>query len=91
MALYPRALQISRASIMGLLPICASCKKIRNDSGYWSELESYILERTDASFTHGLYPICTKKLYPDLLDSVESEDKAVQDSEADSDKSSKGR
>jgi len=52
--------------LSGLLPICASCKKIRDDHGYWSSVESYIAERTDAKFTHGVCPECRQKLYPDL-------------------------
>jgi hypothetical protein len=48
----------------GLLPICASCKKIRDDKGYWSEVETYIHEHTEADFSHGICPDCAKKLYP---------------------------
>jgi PAS domain S-box-containing protein len=50
----------------GLLPICASCKKIRDDSGYWQQVESYIQKHTDATFTHGVCPDCFSKLYPDI-------------------------
>jgi len=50
----------------GLLPICASCKKIRNDSGYWEQIETYITERSDAVFSHGICPECMKRLYPNL-------------------------
>lgn len=49
-----------------LLPICASCKKIRDDQGYWNEVEIYIEQHTDARFSHGICPECAKKLYPDL-------------------------
>ena len=49
-----------------MLPICASCKKIRNDTGYWSEVESYISEHTDVVFTSGLCPECEGKMYEDL-------------------------
>lgn len=52
--------------LSGLLPICAGCKKIRDDRGYWSQVESYIAERSEARFTHGLCPVCTKKFFPDL-------------------------
>lgn len=45
----------------GLLPICASCKKIRDDEGYWSQVEQYIAKHTDAKFTHGICPECGKK------------------------------
>ena len=48
-----------------LLPICSACKKIRDDSGYWNQLESYLLEHTDIEFSHGICPDCAKQLYPD--------------------------
>jgi hypothetical protein len=51
--------------LSGLLPICASCKKIRDDRGYWQKVESYIADHTNAAFTHGLCPDCLEKLYPD--------------------------
>jgi PAS domain S-box-containing protein len=57
-------------SLSGLLPICASCKKIRDDQGYWSQVESYIQKHSDATFTHGICPDCIKKLYPDLAEGV---------------------
>jgi PAS domain S-box-containing protein len=50
----------------GLLPMCASCKKIRNDEGYWQEVEVYIHEHSDADFTHGICPACSRKLYPGI-------------------------
>ena len=52
-------------TLKGLLPICASCKKIRNDKGYWDQIESYISKHSDASFTHGICPDCAKKLFPE--------------------------
>jgi len=52
--------------LSGLLPICSSCKKIRDDKGYWNQLESYIQEHSEAEFSHGICPECSKKLYPDL-------------------------
>lgn len=55
-------------TLKGLLPICTSCKKIRNDTGYWERIEVYIRDRSDAEFTHSICPECTKKLYPDLYD-----------------------
>ncbi|HJX31286.1 MAG TPA: PAS domain-containing protein [Thermodesulfobacteriota bacterium] len=54
-------------TLSGLLPICASCKKIRDDSGYWKQIEAYIREHSDATFTHGICPECVKKLYPDFV------------------------
>jgi PAS domain-containing protein len=57
--------QVKRLS--GLLPICASCKQIRNDKGYWQQIESYISEHSEAEFSHGLCPECAKKLYPEFF------------------------
>ncbi|MDA8162854.1 MAG: PAS domain-containing protein [Desulfobacteraceae bacterium] len=48
----------------GLLPICMYCKKIRDDKGYWNQIEAYISEHTEAEFSHGLCPECRKKYYP---------------------------
>lgn len=50
----------------GLLPICANCKKIRDDNGYWSQIEIYIRDHSEAEFSHGICPECAKKLYPDF-------------------------
>lgn len=52
-------------SLSGLLPICASCKKIRDDKGYWSQVESYVQAHSEATFTHGICPDCMKRLYPE--------------------------
>lgn len=57
-------------TLSGLLPICASCKKIRDDQGYWQEVEQYLAEHSDAVFSHGLCPDCVRKLYPDLADEI---------------------
>ncbi len=54
--------------LSGLLPICASCKRIRDDQGYWNQIEVYISEHSDADFSHGLCPECVAKLYPDIDD-----------------------
>lgn len=54
-------------TLSGLLPICASCKKIRDDEGYWYQVEEYIEKYSDAEFSHGLCPDCIKKLYPDMF------------------------
>jgi PAS domain S-box-containing protein len=56
-------------TLSGLLPICSVCKKIRDDKGYWQQVENYIQNYTDAKFTHGVCPDCFPKLYPDF-DSV---------------------
>jgi hypothetical protein len=50
--------------LQGFLPICASCKKIRDDEGYWQELETYVEKHSEAEFSHGLCQGCIKKLYP---------------------------
>lgn len=55
-------------ALSGLLPICASCKKIRDDKGYWNQIEAYIRDHSEAEFSHGMCPECLKKLYPDLVD-----------------------
>lgn len=52
--------------LSGFLPICASCKKIRNDKGYWQQIEAYIGDHSEAQFSHGICPECAKKLYPDF-------------------------
>lgn len=52
--------------LRGLLPICSACKKIRDDKGYWSQIEQYIREHADVQFSHGICPDCRRKLYPDL-------------------------
>jgi AmiR/NasT family two-component response regulator len=54
-------------TLSGLLPICSSCKKIRDDEGYWNQLEAYIQEHSKAVFSHGLCPECAKKLYPEVF------------------------
>jgi PAS domain S-box-containing protein len=56
-------------TLQGLLPICASCKKIRSDEGYWEHIENYIQEHSEASFTHGICPACLENLYGDQLHS----------------------
>lgn len=54
--------------LSGFLPICASCKKIRDDQGYWRQVEEYIREHSEAEFSHSICPECSKKLYPDFFD-----------------------
>ncbi len=56
--------------LSGLLPICASCKKIRDDKGYWKQIETYITEHSEALFSHAICPECGKKLYPEYYDNV---------------------
>jgi PAS domain S-box-containing protein len=57
-------------TLRGLLPICAACKKIRDDRGYWTQIEQYIRAHSEAEFTHGICPECVKKLYPELSSSA---------------------
>jgi hypothetical protein len=52
-------------TLSGLLPICSSCKRIRNEKGVWEHVEMYIRDRSEADFTHGICPECAQKLYPD--------------------------
>ncbi len=52
--------------LSGILPICANCKKIRDDRGYWEQVEDYIVSHSEALFSHGLCPNCVDELYPDL-------------------------
>ncbi|MDI9570174.1 MAG: PAS domain S-box protein [Pseudomonadota bacterium] len=54
-------------TLSGMLPICASCKKIRNDEGYWEQIEVYIRDRSEAEFSHSLCPDCKRRLYPQLF------------------------
>jgi len=54
--------------LSGFLPICASCKKIRDDKGYWNLLEDYISNHSEAEFSHGICPDCIMKYYPDLVE-----------------------
>lgn len=54
-------------TLTGMLPICASCKKIRDDGGYWSTVELYVEQHSEATFTHGICPDCAHKLYPELF------------------------
>jgi DNA-binding response OmpR family regulator len=54
--------------LSGFLPICASCKKIRDDKGYWNQIEAYISKHSEAEFSHGICPDCAKKLYPELYE-----------------------
>jgi hypothetical protein len=57
----------------GLIPICASCKNVRDDKGYWNQIEQYLCEHSDSQVSHGICPACIKKLYPDVADEVLSE------------------
>jgi PAS domain S-box-containing protein len=56
--------------LSGFLPICASCKKIRNDQGYWTQIEAYIRDHSEAEFSHSICPECASKLYPEYYDAM---------------------
>ena len=60
--------------LSGIIPICASCKQIRDDKGYWSQVEAYIRDHSEAEFSHSICPICAKKLYPEGYEAVYGED-----------------
>ena len=53
-------------TLSGLLPICSHCKKIRDDKGYWNQIEDYLRDHSEANFSHGICPECAKKLYPEF-------------------------
>jgi len=61
-------------TLQGLLPMCAWCREIRDDKGYWKNLETYIRENTDAAFTHGICPKCMKKVERELYEKMKQED-----------------
>ncbi|MBK9990498.1 MAG: response regulator [Verrucomicrobia bacterium] len=67
-------------ALSGLLPICAGCKQIRDDKGYWSQVENYIQAHSDVTFTHGLCPKCAQKYFPGL-DCNESDEEQIPDAE----------
>jgi len=56
--------------LSGFLPICASCKRIRDDAGYWNQIETYISAHSEAQFSHGICPECIKKLYPEEYETM---------------------
>ena len=51
--------------LSGFLPICASCKKIRDDKGYWQQIEAYVRDHSEAEFSHGICPDCAQRIYPE--------------------------
>ena len=54
-------------TLRGIVPICAHCKRIRDDQGYWKQVEVYVKAHTEADFSHSICPECTKELYPDFV------------------------
>jgi len=63
-----RTAMASIKALHGLLPICANCKRVRDDKGYWEKVESYISRHSDVQFSHSICPECMKKLYPEYCD-----------------------
>jgi PAS domain S-box-containing protein len=57
-------------TLSGLLPICTACKQIRDDQGYWHQVENYLRDHSDTEFTHGICPDCARKLYPQIYGSI---------------------
>ena len=57
-------------TLQGILPICSFCKKIRDDQGYWRQVEVYVRDHSDADFSHGICPDCMKRHYPDFAESA---------------------
>jgi hypothetical protein len=68
-----RELSVRVRTLAGMLPICASCKKIRDDSGYWNQMEAYMQQHNVAEFSHGICPDCIEHLYPDYAESQKAE------------------
>jgi HAMP domain-containing protein len=62
--------QRTQRVMTGLVPICAECKRIRNEQGNWEQVEQYVREHSEAEFTHGLCPECLRKLYPEIADEL---------------------
>ena len=60
-------------TLQGFLPICANCKKVRDDEGYWQQIEKYIHDRSEATFSHSICPDCMRALYPDVAEQVLNE------------------
>jgi hypothetical protein len=67
------ALKKELKTLEGILPICASCKKIRNEDGIYEPIEAYLSRHSEAQFTHGICPECRVKLYPELVDKDKKE------------------
>ncbi|KKM87647.1 hypothetical protein LCGC14_1266730 [marine sediment metagenome] len=60
-------------TLSGFIPICANCKNIRDDKGYWTQIEEYIRDHSEAEFSHGICPECAKKLYPEYYKDISDE------------------
>lgn len=62
-------------TLHGIIPICSSCKKVRDDEGYWAQVEDYLSSRSDAKFSHSICPDCLKELYPEVAKKMEEKGK----------------
>ena len=74
-ALYERVQQLEEASaeitqLKGMLPLCSHCKNVRDDTGYWRKIETYLSKQMEATFSHSICPSCLETHYPDLADRV---------------------
>jgi len=63
--------------LKGLLPICMYCKKIRNDENYWQQVEEYLVEHTEADFSHSICPECMEKNYPEYMERIKARTEKV--------------
>ncbi len=71
---------IARIKVLsGLIPICANCKKVRDDQGFWSQIETYVKNRSYANFSHGICPDCMVKLYPEFAHKTNEKEKTEED------------
>jgi len=68
-------------TLRGFLPICAHCKKIRDDDGYWHQLECYVTDHSDAKFSHGICPECLHEFYPEFADEQEDTQPTTRDTD----------
>lgn len=59
--------------LRGIIPICSGCKKIRDDEGYWHQVESYVRDHSEATFSHGICPDCLVEMYPECFEDEEQE------------------
>ena len=73
-------------TLQGILPMCSWCRNIRDDKGYWKDLETYIQEHTDAFFSHGICPECAKKFYPEFCEKLQQKNPDIQEQGSKQDK-----
>lgn len=66
-------------TLRGIVPICSNCKKIRNDEGYWQQVEVYVRNHSEAEFTHGICPECAQALYPEFSSTENDKNKTPDD------------